>query len=537
MEAASGEAGVGRTTGGGEQFVTFQVRDELFGVPLAEVQEIIRMPDLVQVPLSPPSLQGIANLRGAVLPITSLRRVFGIDDAAHDDATRVVVVNPGGVPAGFVVDRMSSVITAEAEEIEGAETIEATIRSDMLRGVVKRTDGMIMLLDPVRLVLDLKAADRRDGAGPPGGAGGGLGGGVGAPSELGGAARAASADEIQLVSFEAAGQEYAFPIDDVQEIVQVPAHVTSVPQAQPHVVGVMTLRNRLLPLVSLRRMFGLPDAAVDEHSRIVVVSLPGGRAASVGIVMDAVKEVLRVARSLADPVPALLAVNAGGGASEFEAICRLEGGRRLVTILSAERMFRDEAVRSALAGIALGDAAGDAAGDGGEHGVSADESGQETARADAGSPDDEEQFVVFRLAGEEYGVPIEEVQEIVRVPEELTRVPKAAAFMEGVVNLRGTVLPVVDQRRRFALDEAERNDRQRIMVLTIRGVRTGFIVDSVSEVLKISRSTIERAPSLSEEQAGLIRRVANIEQQKRMILLLDPANLLEAGEIRELETL
>jgi purine-binding chemotaxis protein CheW len=545
MEAVSGEAGAtqvgaARAPGGGEQFVTFQVRDELFGVPLAEVQEIIRMPDLVQVPLSPPSLQGIANLRGAVLPITSLRRVFGIDDAAHDDATRVVVVNPGGVPAGFVVDRMSSVITAEADEIEGAETIEATIRSDMLRGVVKRTDGMIMLLDPVRLVLDLKAAERRAGAGLPGGPGGGLGGGLGGgvagPAELGGAARAASADEIQLVSFEAAGQEYAFPIDDVQEIVQVPAHVTSVPQAQPHVVGVMTLRNRLLPLVSLRRMFGLPDAAVDEHSRIVVVSLPGGRSASVGIVMDAVKEVLRVARSLADPVPALLAVNAGGAASEFEAICRLEGGRRLVTILSAERMFRDEAVRSALAGIAAGDAARDAAGDG-EDGVSADESGQETVRTEAGSPDDEEQFVVFRLAGEEYGVPIEEVQEIVRVPEELTRVPKAAAFMEGVVNLRGTVLPVVDQRRRFALDEAERNDRQRIMVLTIRGVRTGFIVDSVSEVLKISRSTIERAPSLSEEQAGLIRRVANIEQQKRMILLLDPANLLEAGEIRELETL
>lgn len=155
----------------------------------------------------------------------------------------------------------------------------------------------------------------------------------------------------------------------------------------------------------------------------------------------------------------------------------------------------------------------------------------------AGGADDEEQFVVFRLAGEEYGVPIAAVQEIVRVPEELTRVPKSAAFIEGVVNLRGTVLPVVDQRRRFALEEAARNDRQRIMVLTIGGVQTGFIVDSVSEVLKIPSAAIERAPALSEEQAQLIRRVANLEAQRRMILLLDPANLLAAGEIEALEAI
>ena len=147
---------------------------------------------------------------------------------------------------------------------------------------------------------------------------------------------------------------------------------------------------------------------------------------------------------------------------------------------------------------------------------------------------DEEQFVVFRLAGEEYGVPIETVQEIVRIPDVLTRVPHTASFMEGVVNLRGMVLPVVDQRRRFGLPEAERNDRQRIMVLTIGGIRTGFIVDQVSEVLQIPRSTIEPAPQLSQEQARLIRRVANLAAQKRMILLLEPANLLEAPEVSAL---
>jgi purine-binding chemotaxis protein CheW len=503
--------------GGGDevcQFVSFQVRNDLFCVPLSEVQEIIRMPQLVHVPLSPSTLEGIANLRGSVLPITNLRRVFGTEDASHDDATRVVVVNHSGTPVGFVVDRMASVITAEPGEIESVDTLEATVRSDMLRGVVKREGGMVMLLDPARLtVVGTQSGVRR--ARSSSGAGAGVIEEAGAARDQAGGA---VVDDIQLVSFEAAGQEYAFAIEDVQEIVQVPANITRVPQAEAHVVGVMTLRDRLLPLVSLRRMFALPEAPVDEHSRIVVVAPGGCQAASVGIIMDTVKEVLRVNRALVDPVPAMLAADNGDGTTEFEAICRLEGGKRLVTILSAERMFHDATLRAAIASTASGQS-------GQEDAMNA---GAETLGA---GTDDEEQFVVFRLAGEEYAVPIDAVQEIVRVPDELTRVPKAAAFMEGVVNLRGTVLPVIDQRRRFALAEVARNDRQRIMVLTIAGVRTGFIVDQVSEVLKIPRSTIEPAPVLSDEQARLIRRVANLEKQKRMVLLLDPTDLLEPGEI------
>jgi purine-binding chemotaxis protein CheW len=506
--------------GGGEvcQFVSFRVRNELFCIPLSEVQEIIRMPQLVHVPLSPATLEGIANLRGAVLPITSLRRVFGTEDAPHDDATRVVVVNHGGTPVGFVVDRMASVITAEPGEIESVDTLEATLQSDMLRGVVKREGGMVMLLDPARLIVAGTQQGAR-GATSPGQAGAGAVDEPGARREQ---AEAAVVDDIQLVSFEAAGQEYAFAIGDVREIVQVPANITCVPQADAHVVGVMTLRDRLLPLVSLRRMFTLPDAPVDEHSRIVVVA-PGGRqAASVGIIMDTVKEVLRVNRALIDPVPALLA-GEKGDATEFEAICRLDGGKRLVTILSAERMIEDATLRAAIASAAAG------------QNRQEDAMNTNAEMSGAGS-DDEEQFVVFRLAGEEYGVPIGAVQEIVRVPDDLTRVPKASAFMEGVVNLRGTVLPVIDQRRRFALSEVARNDRQRIMVLTIAGVRTGFIVDQVSEVLKIPRAAIEPAPVLSDEQSRLIRRVANLEKQKRMVLLLDPADLLEAREIEECAT-
>ena len=151
--------------------------------------------------------------------------------------------------------------------------------------------------------------------------------------------------------------------------------------------------------------------------------------------------------------------------------------------------------------------------------------------------DEDMQVVIFRLGAEEFGVPIMSVQEIVRVPETLTRVPRTPAFVEGVINLRGTVLPVIDQRSRLGLPLIERNDRQRIMVYLLGGMRTGFIVDSVAEVLRIPRGQIVPAPTMSDEQRQLISRVANLEGAKRLVMLIDPQHLLQGGEMRAMEQL
>ena len=488
------------------QYVTFHIDDGIFAVPLAEVQEIIRMPDIIQVPLSHASLEGLANLRGTVMSVTSLRRIFRYPDLEHNDATRVVVLNRG-IPVGLVVDRMSAVVTAEPGQIESVSSIEATVNTDLLLGMIKTADGkgMIMILDPVRLFESDSAAGR------------------GRVQKLGSGEidvvieqASETTDELQLVSFEVAGQEYALTIENVQEIVQVPEHINRVPKTDAHVLGVVTLRNRLLPLVSLREMFGLPAVPLDDRSKIVVVPLPDQT--SVGIVMDTVKQVLRVNRNMLDPVPSLM--RGGKTHGEIQGICRLDGGKRLVSVLSAEALFNNEVIRRAAANLGTAE--------NGEDAMASDDVGGTTTLAE------EEQFVVFRLADEEYGAPIDAVQEIVRVPDSLTRLPKAPNFIKGVVNLRGAVLPVVDQRTRFDLDDMERNDRQRIMVFTIDGVRTGFIVDSVSEVLKIPRNAIGSTPLLSEEQARIISRVANLEKQKRMILLIDTDHLLEKHELATL---
>jgi purine-binding chemotaxis protein CheW len=496
--------------GSARQFVIFHLLDEMFAVPLSEVREIIRMPDVVKVPMSPPALEGLSNLRGSVLPVVSLRSTFHYAEAIHDDSTRVVVLDSGR-PVGLVVDRMANVVTVEADRIETSETIHGTVDADLLTGMIKSEDGrsMVMILDVDKVIhREFKHIGNEGGRD-----------GQEKTLEATGAEKktAVVVDEDQLVSFEVAGQEYAFPIDQVQEIVQLPGHVTHVPNAPSHVLGVISLRNRLLPLVSLRQMFGLPSAKLTEANKVVVVSLGEDGGLSAGVVMDSVKEVLRVSRSLVEAMPALLAKDQEF--NDVQSICRLQDGKRLVSILSAERMFNVNELRKIIE----------------HHEDKAMAEADNTQASSSTGADDEEQVVVFRLIDEEYGVPIEAVQEIVRVPDELTRVPKTADFIEGVVNLRGVILPVVDQRRRFGLPDLARNDRQRIMVFMIHGARTGFIVDSVSEVMRIPGKFVGPAPDLSDEQAKLIRRVANIEGQKRMIMLLEVSELLHVHEVDALK--
>jgi purine-binding chemotaxis protein CheW len=498
------DEGEEESLGQSRQFVTFAVGGEVFAVEMLPVQEIIRVPEVVRVPLTPPALNGLANLRGNVLPIICLRTLFRLPTREADDATRAIVLNLGQ-PLGFVVDRVSSVIMVDDEQIEPVSDVQTTIDTQLLTGLLKQVGGheLVMIIDFGALVRDSFSENSLLQR---------VAGNAGSLSLSGDESDEETSDELQLVSFSVAEQEYAIAIEDVQEIVQVPEHIICVPKAASHVRGVMTLRQRLLPLVSLREMFRLPGQATDERSRILVVSLAG---VSVGIILDSVNEVLRVPASQLEAMPPMLARDQS--MAEITGLCRLEDGKRLVSVVSAERLLNHQTVQKALT-------------------TTEKEPGVDEELLDQADNGDEEQLVVFRLGNEEFGVPIDSVQEIVRVPENLTHVPKAPAFVEGVMNLRGVVLPVIDQRRRFGLPSIETNDRQRIMVFVIKELRTGFIVDSVAEVLKISRSLIEPAPTLSSEQQRLFGRVANLSAQKRMIQLVEPCQILADQELDALSS-
>ena len=142
-----------------------------------------------------------------------------------------------------------------------------------------------------------------------------------------------------------------------------------------------------------------------------------------------------------------------------------------------------------------------------------------------------QKFLVFQLGAEEFGLPIGAVDEVVAVPEKRTKLPKTPKFLEGVTNLRGEVLPVIDQRRRFELPPYEGDARRRrlIVVRTARH-RAGLIVDAISEILAAPEDAIGEAPNLAGETIRLVHGVINLKAAGRMVLLLDPDELLTRTE-------
>lgn len=145
------------------------------------------------------------------------------------------------------------------------------------------------------------------------------------------------------------------------------------------------------------------------------------------------------------------------------------------------------------------------------------------------------QLVVFRLAGELYGVDIQQVREIIRVPE-VTRVPRTPDFVEGVINLRGSVIPVLDLRKRFRLPAGEADRERRIVVVEMGEQTLGVIVDAVSEVLRLDQDRIEPpSPYIVNVDSQYITGIARLED--RLIILLDLNKVLSAGEREELERL
>jgi purine-binding chemotaxis protein CheW len=145
--------------------------------------------------------------------------------------------------------------------------------------------------------------------------------------------------------------------------------------------------------------------------------------------------------------------------------------------------------------------------------------------------DRELHIVGFQVGRETYGVPITSLHEIVRVPE-ITAVPDAPTYMEGVINLRGKIVSVIDLRKRFAEKNAGSSRQNRILVVEHNGRLAGLIVDSASEVLKIPASDIEPAPATFQE--GGLNCVTGLGKYRgRLIVLLDMARLLEYSGLRQ----
>lgn len=486
-----------------ERFLTFKSDGRRYAVPAASVTEVLRLPPIARVPQAPRSLMGLANLRGSVIPVASARALLGRDDVLSTGASRLIVLD-GTSAVALAVDEVSSLVRIARDKVKTAEADVAAETGERLRGVFENNSDVVKILDIPELLRQAfahSAAIRQTAAGTS----------MTARSEV------VSTDDVRqqrLVTFDVSGQEYALPLESVREIVATPDHLTHVPGSDDAVCGVMSYRDGLLPLLSFRHLLGLPMMGVSgekDRAQALIVSVGG---VLIGFVADRMRAVMSLDMNRVEKVPPVLAARAGGEVRVKE-IYRAAHDR-LISILAPERLLREDVMQKLLQG-----------------GTAMKVTTEGNA---AESEANELRFLVFRLADDEFALPIDAVDEVARVPDQITRLPKTPKFLEGVVNLRGEVLPVIDQRRRFDMPPSTVATNKRLIVVRTERHRAGLIVDGVSEVLRCAPDKIKPSPDLTGDTLGAVRSVINLEASGRIVLLLDPSDLLTRAELSLLDS-
>jgi purine-binding chemotaxis protein CheW len=451
--------------------LTFRVGSRRLAVPAAEVAEVVRRPQVTRVPQAPAALAGVTSIRGEVAPVVALARLLGEAESLATDRSRIVVLQ-GAPPLGLAVDE----VTGLARGAAGAGGL-----------LVDDAGGARMLALDSLLSAEFGALSQARG-----------GRRAAAPVAT---ASTSALLEVALLGFVLAGQPYALPLEQVREVIAVPAQLAALPRTDAAMLGVTPLRGALLPVVATRVLLGLQAEAPGPEARVIVAAIGDAR---VGLLVDQLSSILRVPEHAIGPVPRVL--NRGAGEAHIDAMLRLPDGG-LVSVLAPERLFREESVAQILE-------------DGRQKGS------EMTAVADRRTG---QRFLVFALGDERYGLPIEAVQEVVTLPDTLTRLPRAPAFVAGVMSLRGAPVPVVDQRQRFGV-EGVHAGRPRVVVARIGDMAVGFAVDAVSEILEAPEEALSATPELGAEASRLFDRVAQLEAGGRMILLLNPQELLQRAE-------
>ncbi len=599
----------------GNQMALFEIGSETFGINIATIKEIVRVPDLTTVPNAPDYLKGLTNLRNRVLPVIDTRIRLNLAKADVTESSRILVLDTNASSTGIMVDKVKGVFSIEDMTVEQPpEIITSDIDRKFIKSVIKSGDGKKVVMEfdiNVLCAIDIELSRQQ--------------GRVQIFAEDEKKEDTTAIEEVQMVTFLISSEEYAFPIHIVNEVLRV-GNITKVPNAPDFVTGILNVRNSVLPIIDNRKLFGLKsiseellvefdtifkhsqqwynelkhavdnghafkqnlDAAksrlgkwiehfrtvskeiseviqdlryinirlfenarkmydfskknnresskkmfaeqiqtifeqltgkftelreavvkgIAEDQRIMVIEINKN---TVGLLVDRVQQVLRVPKKIMETPPAILST---GRSKAMKSIVKFNNGERIIVLLDETQMIANDKMQEI-------------------NEINAGNNDKQNRTKDMTSGD-EVQLVTFNLDKEQYAIGIEEVREINRI-DSITTVPQAPTFIEGVMNLRGNVIPVINMRKRFGLPNKDFDTATKVIIVNIMNRLTGLIVDSVSEVLRISKRKIEPALSIMQTNVNMefLKGICKHDKTKKMLLLISVDKILSSDQKKQ----
>jgi len=325
-------------------------------------------------------------------------------------------------------------------------------------------------------------------------------------------------EELDVICFKLGRREFGLDISSVQRIIPM-VEITEVPQPLPFLEGVIDLMGAIVPVISLRRLLGMPRAEVSPRHHIIIGERDGD---AVGLIVDSVSDLITIPKGAIDPPTSVTPLR-----QFLTGVARLQ--TRIIFLFRLDRIIDLEKEAESRSGVDLmmTRASTDADFDETDEGREADPVRQilrRRAEALSHKVQREEartrQLLTFSLGEEWYGVDTAKVRTIVASPV-VVPVPCAPAYVRGIMNLRGEILTVIALKRFFGLEEQQTVKHPRALVVEDNGRQAAFIVDSVYDVIELPEASIERPLSTIEKiRADYIEGEARIGDRLLGILKL-----------------
>ena len=461
-----------------DNILEVRVGDEVFGFNADEIEQILVVPAITPIPLSDTSVLGVAVLSGKIVHAVDLGLAIGEDSIdLKNEKARLLTLSNEDFHESFVVDEVLGMLEVDEEKME-----ENSGEDSFLQAFYKADDHVVQLLN-INTLLQRINIDRFE------------------PAKLDNLQQESSNSENEKKSidnfkralfFKAENERFAIDIEGLRELIFAPKEVT--PIAGSDALGMITLRDEVITLLDMNSLLGFSHKEPDEKSRALIAYHKGK---AIALLVDEVEEVKNLENSALEPM-------IGGVAGEIiEQVYKEKDS--VSSIISAD--YIRKLVR--------------------EYYIESEENSDNELKGSEET--DVSEIAVFKVGDEEYAFDIEEVQEIIRY-DTITPVPEAPGFMEGILNLRGSVIPVISLPDRLGFGY-EVTDKTKIVVCSVGNEKIGFIVDDVNEILFVEDAYISKA--VSEE--SLFEEVINLDDGKRVILKIRVNNLLDEEILEQIK--
>lgn len=470
------------------EMVIFRIGEEEFAFRISHVKEIIRLPSMTRVPNAPFFVTGLCSLRDELLPVIDSRKLFDMADTEYNEGSRIIVTDIQGKKVGLIADRVSEVISVEESMIKDPPGSIKGIDGGVINGILLLNDGkrVIMILDAHKIVNagNFEEYSKQQQV----------------PDINFQDLNKKSLEEDQIIIFNIGIEEYAFSISCVKEIIRLP-DIMKVPNTASYIEGVLSIRNQLLAVINLGRLLGMNCKQTEEYSRVVIIN--NGNL-TFGVIVDKVSQVMRVRK---DSFKKSNLSASGSGMEYIKGFFNLNNGKRLVMVLEPLNLVSYEDVNSVLSLDSKKNT----------DGISLNMGEIEN---------NQEHVVIFKLGKDKFGIRINHVKEVNRISG-IVHFPGAPAFIDGMVNLRGDVIPVLNLKILFN-NNSSTYESSKFLVVEYRNKRIGIMIDSVSEVLKFPKSYLEKVSEVLDgnDNDRYIDAIAKLNDGEKIILILNLPTVL-----------